>query len=120
MSTCKWCGKLLCELSEILDNYCNFNCERMFEEYGVRKILWKFVLDMEQAMQEKDKLGYTHEDKSLKYLVDKLKEERAEVDFELEDLPSVEINKELLHESIMVMLVRNKIQDYGKHAKLEE
>jgi len=55
-------------------------------------------------MQEKDKLNYTWENKSVEFLVDKLNEERAEVDFELTTLPSDEIKKELLHEAIMTML----------------
>lgn len=71
-------------------------------------------------MEEKDNQGYTYTDKTLDFLVNKLNEERGEVDVELKDLPSFEIDKELVDEAIMCMLVGEKIKDYGKYAKLTE
>ncbi len=115
MTKCKWCEK------ETHDEYlyCNYNCMKMFEKFNIRKIIIDFAEEMELAMQEKDKLGYTNIDKSLEFLVNKLKEEMEEVNTELDILPSENIAKELLHEAIMVMLVRKRIEDYEKHAKLD-
>ncbi len=111
MTKCKWCGKETNNL-EFCPNW--GKCAESFYKYETRKIIAEFAEAMEEKMQEKDKKGYTHEDKSLDYLVDKLKEERDEVDFELIDLPSFEIDEELLHEAIMVMLVRHKIKNLTK------
>jgi len=109
---CKWCE------TEIQNyEYCKYDCQKMYEIYEIRKIVHEFARDMEQKMQEKDKKGYTHKDKSLKFLVDKLREERKEVDFELTILPSFEIDEELVDEAIMTMLIREKIKDQ-KYTKL--
>ncbi len=107
MTNCKWCGKEIPYNQEYCPNW--GGCADQFFKFKVRKIIIKFAQAMEEKMQEKDKKGYTHEDKSLEFLIDKLKEERDEVDFELKDLPSFEINDELVDEAIMTMLVRHKI-----------
>lgn len=111
ITTCKWCGKETNNLE-----YCpNWGkCADQFYKYETRKIIAEFAQQMEKKMQEKDEQGYTHKDKSLDYLIRKLKEERDEVDFELIDLPSFEINKELVDEAIMTMLLRHKIKKLQK------
>ncbi len=111
MTKCKWCGKQTNNLE-----YCpNWGgCADQFWKHKTRKIIVEFSQVMEEKMQEKDKQGYTHEDKSLDFLVNKLKEERTEVDFELIDLPSFEIDKELIDEAIMCMLVSYKIRNLTK------
>ena len=115
MTKCKWCEKEL-EYSDTI--FCYNDCKRMYYLYEVRKSVWEFSTEIEKVMQEKDKLGYADKDKSLEFLVNKLREERAEVDYELiSNLPLGNINEELLHEAIMTMLVRQRIIDYGKHAK---
>lgn len=111
MTKCKWCEK---DFGDKNFTYCNYKHQRMYEIYRTRKIIWDFANKMEQKMQEKDDQGYTHEDKSLEFLINKLREERAEVDFELIDLPSFEIDKELVDEAIMCMLVRHKIKNLTK------
>jgi len=116
MSKCKWCEEIINNSTD----FCNGFCLSNFEHFHARKIIVQFAQDMEKKMQEKDKLNYTWKDKSIEFLVDKLNEERAEVDFELTILPSDEIKKELLHEAIMTMLVGQRIKDYGKYAKYEE
>ncbi len=105
MSKCNWCEKENCK---------NYDHEIQFDKWGLRKILHEFANAMETKMSEKDKRGYTYNDKSLDFLVNHLKEERSEVDFELIDLPSFEIYEELVDEAIMCMLVRNKIRNLKK------
>ncbi len=108
MSKCNWCGKEHSEKEYPIDCMMNYGIHK------IRKIIFEFAQAMEKKMQEKDEKGYTHEDKSLDYLIKKLKEERDEVDFELVDLPSFEVDEELLHEAIMIMLVRHKIKNLTK------
>jgi len=78
--------------------------------YPVRNLIAKFALQMECEMLEKDELGYTHEDKNIDILIEKLEEERREVMFELLQEPINEqaLDKELCHEAIMAMLIWNK------------
>ena len=115
MTKCKYCE----EITQDKD-FCNEYCINLYDKFGMRQTLVRFAHEMEVVMQEKDKLRYTNKDKSLEFLVNKLKEERAEVDYELiGNLPLGNIDKELLHEAIMTMLVRQRIKDYGKFAKLE-
>ncbi len=116
MTKCKWCEKETPNNLEFFPNvkYCGHDCHVMYDTYEMRKIIYEFAQAMEKEMQEKDNKGYTYEDKSLEFLVNKLKEERNEVDFELIDLPSFEINKELLHEAIMTMLVKYKMKNLTK------
>ncbi len=116
MAKCKWCED---EIPLEKGNFCSRNCEGMFDIFRIRSTIHNLSIDMELAMQEKDNLGYTNKDKSLNFLVEKLKEEREEVNNELDYLPSDSIDKELLHEAIMVMLVRQRLKEYGKHAKLD-
>ena len=108
---CLWCEKEL-KYDNIL-GFCSFNCQE-FQDIKVRKIIWEFALEIEKEMQIKDKRNYTHYDKSLEFLIDKLNEKRKEVDFELNDLPSYEVTTELLHEATMTMLIRDKIKQKSK------
>lgn len=112
MSKCKWCGKEVPYDHEYCSNW--GGCADQFWKYKTRKIIVEFAQAMEEKMQEKDEKGYTYEDKSLESLVNKLKEERDEVDFELVDLPSFEINDELVDEAIMCMLVKHRIKNLTK------
>jgi len=116
MLKCKWCEE---NISDTTD-FCNGFCLSNFEHFHARRIIVQFAQDMEKEMQKKDKLNYTWKDKSIEFLVDKLNEERSEVDSELTNLPSREIDEELKHEAIMTMLVGQKIKDYGKYAKYEK
>jgi len=76
-----------------------------------------FAIAMEKEMQKKDKEGYTYKDKSIGFLLNKLFEEREEVN----DCLTVElggkwkinenINEELLHEAIILALIRYKLAE---------
>lgn len=117
MVKCKWCEK------EILDKkytYCDYDCRELYLKTRMRKIIFKFAQEMEKEMLISDSKGYTHIDKSLKFLVDKLNEERQEVDLELKNLPSFELRIELVHEAILTMLVNYNVSASVKHSKLED
>jgi hypothetical protein len=83
----------------------------------LRPEIYQFAFEMEKEMQKKDKEGYTHKDKSIEFLIDKLFEEREEVDecltVENEGKWKIDehINEELLHEGIMLALIRYKLKE---------
>ena len=123
MTQCKWCEK---DFGNNNDpnfpniKYCNYDCNRMYETHGMRKILYEFAQSMENAMLEKDKLGYENKSRSIRYLEDKLHEERDEVDecfiqastfFNTHSNQWFDkfINEESLHEGIMLALLRYRL-----------
>lgn len=119
MSKCKWCEKKLPN-DEDPKIYCDYKCEGMYHNHGMRKSLFDFAQAMEKSMQEKDKLGYENKIKSIRYLEDKLHEERNEVDecfiqsstfFNTNSNQWLDkfINEESLHEGIMLALLRHRL-----------
>lgn len=88
-----------------------FGCGSTEKFYKVRPEVANFAVEMEREMQKKDALGYTHADKSLRYLVDKLIEERCEADTELCKGNNNNIRNELIHEAIIVMLVHSRFSE---------
>lgn len=76
----------------------------------LRKEIIDFAFAMENEMRRKDAKNYLPKDKSIEYLIDKLKEERNEVDecYVKNRIPKL-IDEELLHEGIMLVLIRNKL-----------
>ena len=82
----------------------------------LRKEIQEFAFEMEDEMRKKDKENYTHEDKPIEFLLDKLFEERDEVDECL--IPEFGgkwninklVNEELLHEGIMLVLLRDRLK----------
>ena len=118
MSKCKWCEKEF-KIEHSDCSYCNFDCQRMFEKYNMRKSLFIFAEAMENEMQRKDAQSYTIKDKSTEFLIDKLFEERNEVDecfIEVNNKKqyinkfiSKLVDEELLHEGIMLALVRKRL-----------
>lgn len=83
----------------------------------LRKEIQEFAFEMEFEMRKKDSQNYTHEDKSITFLIDKLFEKRDEVDECL--IPEIGgkwninklINEELLHEGIMLVLLRARLKE---------
>ena len=127
MSKCKWCEKEFEKHVEYYPNvtYCNYDCRRMYETYGMRKIIFDFAISMEEEMQNKDKLGYENKSRTIDYLKEKLKEERKEVDecfiqahtfFNPTSNYWIAkfINEESLHEGIMLVLLRYRLKEEQK------
>lgn len=86
----------------------------------LRTEIQNFAIAMEMEMQKKDKEGYTYKDKSIEFLIDKLFEEREEVDecliVENKGKWKIDehINEELLHEGIILALIRHKLKEEQK------
>jgi len=88
----------------------------------LRPEILEFAQAMEAEMQKKDKLGYTNNDKPIEFLIDKLSEERDEVDECLIVLSGGKwninsnklINEELLHEGIMLALLRYRLKEMNE------
>lgn len=81
--------------------------------FHIRELIAEFALKMELEMEEKDKQKYNHEDKSIDSLLEKLVEERREVDdeFDRDNIDEQLLRKELIHEAIMTMLLWSRKYD---------
>jgi len=78
----------------------------------LRREILEFAFAMEEEMRKKDKLGYEKKSREIKYLEDKLHEERDEVDdcFINNDIDKF-INEESLHEGIILAILRNRLKE---------
>ena len=90
---------------------------RQLDDITVRKEIAEFAIAMEIEMSKKElRYGEDSTIYPVKFLTEKLLEEREEVDLELKNINkegnvvSFELSTELIHEAIMTMLIRNKIK----------